>query len=248
MLTQYYRLMSKSRTKRYVYPIELANEIWTLVEDNQHIFAGEPGTYYNCKLLDFKAFYPNLLSKVLLPYGKVLKKAPKGAYCKFHECLVNGEYLYIWDEMLQFYNYKVHKTYYMKLGDKYHKLGKLILKMRDLHPDKKGEYMIFGCFFYGKKQNYNWVENFFAGSYLYVQAYLIMHDMITKLHDKGCVLINTATDSILFSGDVEIPQVDYKYSIKLFDKVVYRAQNNWTGYVGNNIIIEKHQGIAYENN
>jgi len=248
MLAMYYRLMNKTKTPREVYPLDFANEIWTLCEDNQHIIScNEPGTYENAHLIDFKAFYPTIMSKVLLPCGNVLKTAPKsGKYAKFH--LIeqsNGEQVYMWDEMLQFYsNYKILNTWYMKLSKQYQDLGKEILRRRELMPDRKSEFMIFGCLFYGRKQGYKHVENFFAGSYLYVQAFLIMDKLVNEIFNQGCKLLNSATDSILYQGDFKhnFEFEGYKFNIKDFSKVEYKGLNYWRGFNNDNIVVEKHQG------
>jgi len=243
--SNYYRLMGQFGIVRDCYPAQKAEEMWTLCEANQHIMAGTPGVYSNCTLLDFKAYYPHIMRNELLPYGDVLTKKPKGKHCKFHKVLQSdGEIVYMWDEMYQlFEGFEILETYYMKLTDKYQKLGEYIIKKREQYPDRKDQFMIFGCFFYGRKQGYKYVENFFAGSYLYVKAYLVMEEMVQKLHRKGAKILNTATDSVLFSGEVEIPDVGYRYSLKHFELVEYRSQNNWTGYNNDKVEVEKHQGI-----
>jgi len=152
--------------------------------------------------------------------------------------------------MMKFYpNVKILKTRYIKLGDVYKPLGDLILKLRDANPHKKKDYMIFGCFMYGRKQGYKYVENFFAASYLYSIGYNIMDEMVQKMKVSGAKLLNTATDSILYSGDINIPMCDYVYTLKHYDKVEYRGQNNWTGFDSDgNPITEKHQGTAIGKN
>jgi len=245
MLDMYYRLMNQTKIPREVYPKADADELWSLCEDNQHIMScHKPGTYIDCTLLDFKAFYPNIMARVKLPYGNVLFNKPKsGEYCTFHYVKQrNGEFVYIWDEMLYMYgNYEIKKTYYMRLTDMYQKLGKEILRRREQRPERKMDFMIFGCFFFGHKQGYKHVENFFAGSYLYVKAFLEMDRMMLELQSRGANILNTATDSILFEGNVNIPESEYKYSLRHFTTVEYRSQNNWTGYEGDVAVVDKRQ-------
>jgi len=245
-LTRYYVLCNKAKIKRSKYKYAIAEKYWTLVYDNQHIqCTNARGTFDNCHLLDFKSFYPRLLASCDMPDGNILHKKPRGKHCVFHKIRnYAGKECYVWDDMLKLCNknYEILETCYMKLTNRYKKLGELILNERESHPERKKEFMIFGCFFYGHKQKYKYVENFFLGSYLYAKGYCAVSKLFRGLKANGAKMLNTATDSILYCGNVDIPQSDYPYSLKNFNKVEFRGQNNWTGFSDDGSIVEKHMG------
>jgi len=251
VLINYRKFRRWTKTKDGKYPLEIADKYVSITKNNQHIKSFKRvGSHGFSKMIDFDSFYANIMVKNLLPYGNI-KSTPWDGYenaCFYGVKFPNGEINYVWDIMFKLYHnqekYQIVSKHYMKLGNLYQKLGEKVLEQIRIHPEKKKELMIFGCFFYGRKQGNKFVQNFFAGSYMYAIGANVMDSLVVYLKSLGAKILNTATDAILYTGLKHITINSWKgYSLKQseYSHLEYRGLNNWTGYDINGGITEKHQ-------